>query len=176
MKKWVLILLAAMLLAGCAAKTEGKETGGAEAPAVRCTEAPADLKHPYFKVTDDKFEYPIYAFMDKEGMIRYRVYAEIGDKAGFLNAIFDVGAEPEFDEKGEPILVRPHAVGDADGGFTDDTDNLYAGLYKDMHYPTGDVPGAVPVRLALSEDGTMREMYFVFPNGYTVLVQSDPLN
>ncbi len=176
MKKWLMILLAAMLLAGCTAKTESGETSEAEAPVVRCTEAPADLGHPYFKVTDDTFEYPIYAFMDREGMVRYRVYAEIGDKAGFLNAVFDVGAEPEFNENGEMIVVHPHAIGDADGGFLNDADNLYTGLYKDMHYPTGDVPGAVPVRLALSEDGTMREMYFVFPNGYTVLVQTDPLN
>ena len=134
-----------------------------------------DAALPYVELIDEHWEFPLYVFMDKEGMKQYRAFvvvdtlingAVIETTSGFIPVIFE---DSERDTENPPAYTI-----DVETDIVDDSDNLYEGLYKDLYFPHdrngGPAKGAIPVMVVRDEEFHTTKLYEVLPNGYKVLV------
>lgn len=132
----------------------------------------------YVELTDNNWEYPLYVFMDKEGMMQYRAYVSrdvmengivIGQESGFVPVIFE--------DDGQNMENPPHYTLDIETGIVDDSDNLYDGFYKDLCYPKNEdgtpAKGAIPVMAVIDEETGFKKYYNVLPNGYKIFVYDE---
>lgn len=130
----------------------------------------------YVELRDVGWIYPLYAFLDKDGVVQYRAYVDITTYFGDSLYRYDRGFLAVNINEEDDKNVTPAYTFDTEHGFMND-EGLAATEYGPGHFFPRDedgnpCEGAIPVSLWHDQKSQIMHEYYVLANGRRIEVNS----
>lgn len=130
----------------------------------------------YVELKDYGWAYPIYAFLDKDGVVQYRAYVDITTYYGTSLYRFDRGfVKVNFDYNVDGSFAPLYSF-DMNPKFIDDTGMAATEYDSGNYYPRNDdgtpCEGAVPIIYRYDSSAKIMYEYLIMENGHRVEVNS----
>ena len=130
----------------------------------------------YVELRDVGWIYPLYAFLDKDGVVQYRAYVDITTYFGDSLYRYDRGFLAVNINEDDDKNFTPTYTFDTELGFVDDKGQAATEYGSGHFFPRGEdgkpVEGAIPVTLWHDQKSQIMHEYYVLANGRRIEVNS----